>query len=115
AAHRRLNADLLQVSREGERNGLDSRAAQHDFESQRLAGLRIDHTAALQLIARIVQHADSYFQVLTQLLRIAVDRVLVGLRKDPGRHLILYLVEDLKLPALRKAGRGKLGTEEEAV
>src|SRR5690606_17318111 len=110
-----FHADHLEDTRKGKRNRLDGRTSQHDLELQGLTSLGIDHLGAFQLVTGLPQHADRNLEVLTQFLRGSVDRVLVGLRKDLGRHQVFYVVEDLEFQTLRKAGRSKLGTEEEAV
>ena len=114
-AKRRRDPDLGEAVDERLYGAHQRRAAQKNFEAEGLAGLRIDHLVALELIARGLEQCDGLLQIVTHLLRIAVDRIGVGRGEHVSRNLVLQAVQDFQFLTLRQAGGRQFRSPEETV
>ncbi len=119
-AHRDADAEPFQRRLVEQHHPLHRRIVDQQFDRQLLLGLHIDHLGVFDRVTGLAQKPQRLAQVLTQFLRVAPDRIGVGLRKhfrghEAGGHLFLDRLEDVELLALGRAGRGKLGTVEIAV
>ena len=87
-----------------------------NLDLELLAGLGVDHLAALIFQPASANSCDRLAQILPLRLRRVVDRQLeFGCVNTSGGSLSLYCVEDFQLLALRQAARGEIAALEIAV
>lgn len=112
AADRNRDAEPLQRRLVEQRDALRRRAFDQELDRQRLAVL--DQLLIDDLVAGFFQQARRCPQTVADVLGIAVDRILIRLRHDLRRNVLVNLLQERHFGALRHARRGKLGALEVA-
>ena len=94
------DSDAFKRWLEKQRNALGGWVLRQDFDGNRLA-VAINELLVTHLKPRFLQKPRALPQIGAHRLRIAADRIDIGLREDFGRHLVAYRLENLQFAPFR--------------